>query len=458
MIDSPTRWKTRAQQHYLRDALRPARRSSGGSDIAARHRVPRQYAQAAKKRFLMRSRLRPMMGKMRGLPPAGGIGPWAMESYNMVKGWSAMMRRFLMNRACRPGTPSDRKFFQRSSLAWSNRHVVTGSMPARRAARGRTPFRSVSANRSGVAAGEPDLVIDCSRAADPGVWRHRLPYIDIPLPFDRDVWCVRWTSGEQPRSHAPRHAYLGLIRSWRNRFSRYMPRDFKSSLSKRQRRCCRRGRRSVPVALPRWVMRRPTGPGRAIYLLKAARLAANSSGQCLTRRIRIPSVRRGSSVEVRFVVRPGRVLYSSCRNALSGRHVSYEARYRPRPRPRCCCRFPATFQLGKVSTACARPNRSRQDRDPDQVLSTIPIEPHESRSFKGGTLRSAKLGRMFIGYLLYTVPRQVPQFDRIRRSRAGVDGGPNRGAFSTRELDGARPCALRPPLRPRPNPLDKRVS
>jgi hypothetical protein len=123
---------------------------------------------------------------------AGGIGPWAMDRYDMVKGWSAMMREVLMNRRMPPwhADPAIGSFSSDRSLSGEQIRTLVHWIDAG-APRGDGPDPLAERKPQILPEwplGEPDVVIDVPEQQLPasGVIDYR--YIDIPLPFDGDVW------------------------------------------------------------------------------------------------------------------------------------------------------------------------------------------------------------------------------------------------------------------------------
>ncbi|MEM7077531.1 MAG: hypothetical protein AAF513_02780 [Pseudomonadota bacterium] len=122
----------------------------------------------------------------------GGIGPWAMSDYNMVRGFSLMIREVLMTQRMPPwhADPTVGHFVNDRSISRSDAQTLIGWIDAG-APRGEgadpLPDMAVPSSVWGEL-GEPDLVIDIPPTDVPatGVVEYRYQYVDNPL--ERDVW------------------------------------------------------------------------------------------------------------------------------------------------------------------------------------------------------------------------------------------------------------------------------
>lgn len=121
----------------------------------------------------------------------GGIAPFAMDSHQMVQGWSTMMRETLMTKRMPPAqVDPDIKHFDNARyisdadlqtlVHWIDAGAPRGDNPAE-------PLAGLTF-QEGWDLGEPDLVVYAEDFVVPatGVIDYRYPIID--LPFEDDVW------------------------------------------------------------------------------------------------------------------------------------------------------------------------------------------------------------------------------------------------------------------------------
>ncbi|MCZ6659626.1 MAG: redoxin domain-containing protein [Gammaproteobacteria bacterium] len=123
----------------------------------------------------------------------GGIGPWAMSDYNMVRGFAPMMREVLRTKRMPPwhadphiGTFKDDRSLSNEELQTLVHWIEAG------APRGEGPDLLALADNRAVdwPLGEPDLIINIPAAEVPatGVVDYTFPVVKNPL--DYDVWVV----------------------------------------------------------------------------------------------------------------------------------------------------------------------------------------------------------------------------------------------------------------------------
>ncbi len=121
----------------------------------------------------------------------GGIGPWAMTSYDMVRGFAPMIREVLMTQRMPPwhadphigqwqGDRSLSEADKRTLVHWIEAGAPRGDGP--------DPLADVEPISSDWPLGEPDLVIDLPAFDVPasGVVDYQFPA--VPNPLDRGVW------------------------------------------------------------------------------------------------------------------------------------------------------------------------------------------------------------------------------------------------------------------------------
>ena len=125
----------------------------------------------------------------------GGIGPWAMTDYNMVRGFAPMIREVVRTRRMPPwhADPQYGHFANDRSLAAEDVRTLVHWVEAG-APRGDGPDPLASDHRSWPEwqLGEPDLVLDIPAFDVPATGVVAYQYQRIRNPLDRDVW-VRGT-------------------------------------------------------------------------------------------------------------------------------------------------------------------------------------------------------------------------------------------------------------------------
>ncbi len=135
----------------------------------------------------------PMLEKhCAGCHHEGGIGPWAMTDYNMVRGWSKMMKEVVMTRRMPPGqidghvsVPIEEEAGltvakQQQLVRWIDAGAPRGE--------GEDPLPNLIFNNPRYTLGEPDMIVKVPAQTIPatGVLDYR--YITVNLNLDKDVW------------------------------------------------------------------------------------------------------------------------------------------------------------------------------------------------------------------------------------------------------------------------------
>lgn len=185
--------KPEAGAHYLHDAIEaviagrnpaPAPPEDLGCAVTALPKTVPAYS----------TQVAPLLAeKCTACHRAGGVAPWAMDQYATVKGWSAMLREVVASRRMPPwhADPVIGHFSNDRSLTPAQIRLLTDWVDAG-APRGDGPDpllnQSKPAQGDGWPLGPPDLVIEAPRQEVPatGVLDYR--YADAPITLDRDVW------------------------------------------------------------------------------------------------------------------------------------------------------------------------------------------------------------------------------------------------------------------------------
>lgn len=122
----------------------------------------------------------------------GGVAPWSMNSHQMVKGWSAMMRETLLTLRMPPGQIDDTyldSFVDVHSISDQEKRTLVHWIDQGAAVDGDSdPLKELVAPASGWALGEPDLIVEFPPQEIPasGVLDYKFVPVDIGL--DRDRW------------------------------------------------------------------------------------------------------------------------------------------------------------------------------------------------------------------------------------------------------------------------------
>ncbi|MBT5531645.1 redoxin domain-containing protein, partial [Candidatus Poribacteria bacterium] len=142
----------------------------------------------------------------------GGIGPFAIESYEDARGWAPMIREVLRTRRMPPwqADPHVGTFANDISLTVEETQAIVRWVEAG-APRGEGPDALAASARVAPSwsLGEPDLIVTIDEQEMPATGIIDYRYLEIPAPVDRDVW-VR---GVQilPSNYAATHHVLVSI-------------------------------------------------------------------------------------------------------------------------------------------------------------------------------------------------------------------------------------------------------
>lgn len=186
------RQKKEASKHYLADALT---QTLEGKDVATPHVAARgclvnlePEAEVASYTDTIAPMLKDHCAECHR---PGGIGPWAMTSHAMVKGFAPMIREVVRTRRMPPwhADPAVGHWQNDGGLAASDAKTLVRWIEAG-APRGKgpDPLETVVAADEDWPLGEPDLVVDIPAFDIPeaGVVDYQFPVVANPL--DEDVW------------------------------------------------------------------------------------------------------------------------------------------------------------------------------------------------------------------------------------------------------------------------------
>ena len=192
------RQKAAASKHYLRDALDAV---LNGQEVAEKEVFSPgciiNFGQVDGAQISYAETIAPILQKnCTGCHVVGGIAPWPMSNYEIVRGFAPMMREVIRTRRMPPwhadpavghwkndvGLTDEDK---RALISWIEAGTPRGE--------GEDPLKSIPPLESQWELGEPDLVIDIPEyeVAASGVIEYQYPSVKNPL--DRDVWVTAAT-------------------------------------------------------------------------------------------------------------------------------------------------------------------------------------------------------------------------------------------------------------------------
>lgn len=136
----------------------------------------------------------------------GGIGPWAMTSYTMVRGFAPMIKEVVLTRRMPPwhADPHVNAFKEDLSLSVAEKQTLIGWINAG-APRGNgdDPLTKVGPASSDWVLGEPDLIVEFPSFDVPASGVVDYQFFEIPTHLDKDVWvrAVQTMPGERAVLH-----------------------------------------------------------------------------------------------------------------------------------------------------------------------------------------------------------------------------------------------------------------
>ena len=140
-----------------------------------------------------------------------GIGPWAMTSYEMIQGFSPMIREVIRTRRMPPWEvdTSLADIHNARGLTVEERktlvHWIEAGSPR---GEGEDPLLAVKPLEEEWPLGKPDLIVEGPAFTVPATGIIEYQYPAIPNPLDRDVW-VRAVSIQPGETKAVHHVLIG---------------------------------------------------------------------------------------------------------------------------------------------------------------------------------------------------------------------------------------------------------
>jgi len=193
--------KSEAKEHYLHDALsqlvagEPVQMASTDT-LGCLINFPEKQARAQHANISYSDDIAPMLQeKCASCHREGGIGPWAMTDYNMVRGFSLMIREVVRTKRMPPwhADPEIGHFSNDRSLTNDEVKTLVHWIEAG-APRGEGEDRLATDNTQYAqwgtqeALGAPDFVVDIPATEVPATGVVDYKYYRVENPLDRDVW------------------------------------------------------------------------------------------------------------------------------------------------------------------------------------------------------------------------------------------------------------------------------
>ncbi len=138
----------------------------------------------------------------------GGIGPWAMSSHAMVRGWSQMMREVLMTRRMPPGQIDPhvgKPIEDMAEITAEEKQLLVHWIDA-----GATmddgaedPLAALTFDDPKYSLGEPDMILKVPAQAIPATGVVDYRYVPVELKLDKDIWvrAVEFIPGDRQVLH-----------------------------------------------------------------------------------------------------------------------------------------------------------------------------------------------------------------------------------------------------------------
>jgi len=123
----------------------------------------------------------------------GGIAPWAMSEYAMIKGFAPMMREVVRTKRMPPWHADPEIGHWRNEVGMSDDHTKTLIAWIEAGAQrgdGNDPLKAIPALDNKWTLGEPDLVIDIPAFDVPASGTVDYQFPTVANPYDKDVWVV----------------------------------------------------------------------------------------------------------------------------------------------------------------------------------------------------------------------------------------------------------------------------
>ena len=186
-----------ASRHYLTDALdavlagRPVSMSEADA-VGCLVNLPERDRREAHARISYSEQIAPMLiAHCAACHRAGGVGPFALNSYDMVRGFAPMIREVVRTKRMPPwhADPHYGTFVgDRSMSVEDTRTLVHWIEAGAPRGTGPDPLVAQTAPRSEWTLGTPDLIVEVPAFQVPATGVVNYQYPRVPNPLGRDVW------------------------------------------------------------------------------------------------------------------------------------------------------------------------------------------------------------------------------------------------------------------------------
>lgn len=123
----------------------------------------------------------------------GGIAPWAMSEYAMIKGFAPMIREVVRTKRMPPWHADPEIGHWRNDVGMSDQDtktLITWVEAGAPRGEGDDPLKQIQPLENLWTLGEPDLIIDIPAFEVPATGTVDYQFPNVPNPYDRDVWVV----------------------------------------------------------------------------------------------------------------------------------------------------------------------------------------------------------------------------------------------------------------------------
>ena len=142
----------------------------------------------------------------------GGIAPWAMTSYEMLKGFAPMIREVVKMKRMPPwhADPAHSNWLEYRGLSIEERRTLVHWIESgAQRGEGEDPLLTIDSRQHEWSYGEPDLIVKAPSFTVPATGLVEYQYFSVDNPLDKDVW-VTAASVKPGDPQAIHHLYAGV--------------------------------------------------------------------------------------------------------------------------------------------------------------------------------------------------------------------------------------------------------